>query len=162
VESLDIAPNAPKFDARVYLDAIGEAMAELSRSGDDRFILVQNLFSDGEPAIDDFNRVPKRRSAKAPGARAPVKSRGREPSREITMKIITAAAAKNDFDEFLNMARREPIVVTKNNRPVGVFLSMEDIEDTILGKRALEAHAEGYLSADESEKLLDDLLNAPD
>jgi prevent-host-death family protein len=57
------------------------------------------------------------------------------------MKIITAAAAKNDFDEFLNMARREPIVVTKNNRPVAIFLSMEDVEDTILGKRALEAHA---------------------
>ena len=41
------------------------------------------------------------------------------------------------------MARREPIVVTKDDRAVGVFLSMEDVEDTIGGKRALKAHAEG-------------------
>ena len=78
------------------------------------------------------------------------------------MKIITAAAAKNAFDEFLDMARHEPIVVTKDDRAVGVFLSMEDVEDTIWGKRALKAHAEGYLSADESEKLLDDLVKATD
>jgi hypothetical protein len=40
------------------------------------------------------------------------------------MKIITAAAAKSDFDEILDMTRREPIVVTKDDRAVGVFLSM--------------------------------------
>ena len=39
---------------------------------------------------------------------------------------------------------------------------MDDIEDTIWGKRALEAHAEGYLSANESGKLLDDLPSAVD
>jgi hypothetical protein len=58
-------PDAPKFQARVYLDAVVEAMAALSRNGDDRFILVQNLFSDGEPAIDDYLPPPKRRRAKA-------------------------------------------------------------------------------------------------
>ena len=56
------------------------------------------------------------------------------------MKIITAAA-KNAFRKFLDMARREPVVVTKNRRPVGVFLSMEDLEDTVWGERALKAHA---------------------
>ena len=40
------------------------------------------------------------------------------------MKTITAAAAKNAFGKFLDMARREPVVVTKNDRPVGVFLSI--------------------------------------
>ena len=78
------------------------------------------------------------------------------------MKTITAAAAKNSFGKFLDMARREPVIVTKNDRPVGVFMSMEDIEDTIWGERALKAHAEGYLSAEESSKLLDELLNAAD
>ncbi|MGO9743956.1 MAG: type II toxin-antitoxin system Phd/YefM family antitoxin [Roseiarcus sp.] len=78
------------------------------------------------------------------------------------MKTITAAAAKNAFGKFLDMARREPVLVTKNDRPVGVFLSMEDIEDTIWGERARKAHEEGYLSADESEMLLDDILNAQD
>ncbi len=78
------------------------------------------------------------------------------------MKIITAAAAKNAFGKFLDMARREPVVVTKNDRPVGVFLSMEDLEDTIWGERALKAHAEGYLGPAASKKLLDDLLRAKD
>ncbi len=78
------------------------------------------------------------------------------------MKIITAAAAKNAFGKFLDMARREPVVVTKNDRPVGVFLSVEDLEDTIWGERALKAHAEGYLAQAASKKLLDDLLRAKD
>jgi prevent-host-death family protein len=78
------------------------------------------------------------------------------------MKTITAAAAKNAFGKFLDMARREPILVTKNDRPVGVFLSMEDLEDTVWGERALKAHREGYLGPGASEKLLDDLLDAED
>jgi prevent-host-death family protein len=78
------------------------------------------------------------------------------------MKTITAAAAKNAFGKFLDMARREPVVVTKNDRPVGVFLSIEDLEDTVWGERALRAHREGYLGAEESKKLLDDLIHAED
>jgi len=78
------------------------------------------------------------------------------------MKIITAAAAKSAFGKFLDMAHREPVVVTKNDRPVGVFLSVEDLEDTIWGERALKAHAEGYLGPAASGNLLDDLLRAKD
>jgi prevent-host-death family protein len=78
------------------------------------------------------------------------------------MKTITAAAAKSAFGKFLDMARREPVVVTKNDRPVGVFLSIEDLEDTIWGERALRAHNEGYLGAKDSEKLLDNLIHAKD
>ena len=77
-------------------------------------------------------------------------------------EVITAAAAKNAFGKFLDMARREPVVVTKNDRPVGVFLSVEDLEDTIWGERALKAHAEGYVGQAASTKLLDDLLRAED
>ena len=78
------------------------------------------------------------------------------------MKTITAAAAKSAFGKFLDMARREPVVVTKNDRPVGVFLSIEDLEDTIWGERALRAHNEGCLGAKDSEKLLDNLIHAKD
>ena len=78
------------------------------------------------------------------------------------MKTMTAAEAKNAFGKFLDTARREPVVVTKNNRAVGVFLSMEDLEDTVWGERALRADAEGYLDADQSEKLLKRLANATD
>jgi prevent-host-death family protein len=78
------------------------------------------------------------------------------------MKTITAAAAKNSFGKFLDMAQREPVLVTKNNRPIGVFLSMEDLEDTIWAERALKAHEAGYLSVDESESLIQSLLDVQD
>jgi prevent-host-death family protein len=76
------------------------------------------------------------------------------------MKTITAAEAKNSFGKFLDMAQREPVLVTKNNRPVGVFLSMEDLEDTVWAEKALKAHAEGYIGSEASENLIDTLLKA--
>jgi prevent-host-death family protein len=48
------------------------------------------------------------------------------------LKIITAADAKNAFGSFLDAVQHEPIVVTKQNRPVGVMLSMQDIK-TLFG-----------------------------
>jgi len=46
------------------------------------------------------------------------------------MKIMTARDAKNHFGEFLDAARREPVVVTRNDRPVGIMISVEDAADT--------------------------------
>jgi prevent-host-death family protein len=77
---------------------------------------------------------------------------------EKTMKTMTAAQAKNSFGQFLDFAQREPVLVTKQNRPVGVFLSMQDLEDTVLGERALRAHAEGYIGLEESRSFVDRLL----
>ncbi len=76
------------------------------------------------------------------------------------MKTISAADAKNRFGEFLDAAQREPVVVTKNNRPVGVFFSMQDIEDTVWGELARKAHAEGYLSSEDSEATLKKIVDA--
>ena len=76
------------------------------------------------------------------------------------MKTVTAAAAKNSFGKFLDMAQREPVLVTKNNRPVGVFLSMEDIEDTIWGERARLARSQGMIGAPESGRLIERLIDA--
>jgi len=78
------------------------------------------------------------------------------------MKTMTAAQAKNAFGKFLDMAQREPVLVTKMNRPVGVFLSMADLEDTIWGERAIAAHREGYIGAAESRALIDSLLDEKD
>jgi prevent-host-death family protein len=47
------------------------------------------------------------------------------------MKVMTARDAKNHFGEFLDSARREPVIVTKNDRPVGIMISMEDAADTL-------------------------------
>jgi len=54
--------GAPKLDPRRLLDAIVEAQNALSRIGDNRGVLVQNLFVDGDAAPDDFApRSPNRR-----------------------------------------------------------------------------------------------------
>jgi prevent-host-death family protein len=44
---------------------------------------------------------------------------------------MTARDAKNHFGEFLDSARREPVVVTRNDRPVGIMISVEDAADTL-------------------------------
>lgn len=59
------------------------------------------------------------------------------------MKAMTAREAKNRFGEFLDMARREPVIVTKNDRPVGIFISIEDAADTLIPERFMEMET-GY------------------
>jgi prevent-host-death family protein len=78
------------------------------------------------------------------------------------MKTITAAKAKNNFGQFLDMAQREPVIVTKNDRPVGIFMSFQDFEDRIWAERADEAHRQGYIGVEASEALLQKLLKASD
>ena len=43
------------------------------------------------------------------------------------MKTISSKEAQNSFGAFLDTAQREPVVVTRRNRPVGVMLSMENL-----------------------------------
>ncbi len=45
----------------------------------------------------------------------------------MSMKTITSKEAQNSFGAFLDSAQREPIMVTRRNRPVGVMLSMENL-----------------------------------
>ena len=44
------------------------------------------------------------------------------------MKVMTAKDAKNSFDILMDTAQREPVLVTKRNRLVGIFLSTQEIE----------------------------------
>lgn len=78
----------------------------------------------------------------------------------MTMKTMSAANAKTHFGKFLDTAQREPVLVTKKNRPVGVFFSMEDIENTIWAEQARKAHDEGYIGVKESAELLNKILKA--
>lgn len=78
------------------------------------------------------------------------------------MKTFTAVDAKTRFGQFLDAAQREPVVVTKKDRPVGVFFSIEDIEDTIWGEEVKAAHNEGYLSSEDSSARITELLHAQD
>jgi len=76
------------------------------------------------------------------------------------MKIMSSSAAKRAFGKFLGAARREPVIVTRRGRQVGVFLSASHLEDMIWGERALAAHREGYLGPRKSRKLIASLLTA--
>ncbi len=58
--------------------------------------------------------------------------------RDTFMKVMTARDAKNHFGEFLDSARREPVIVTKNDRPVGIMISIEDAADTLLPEMLLD------------------------
>jgi prevent-host-death family protein len=78
------------------------------------------------------------------------------------MKTMTAAKAKNNFGQLLDSAQREPVVITKNDRPVGILMSIEDFEDKIWAERAEQAHKEGYIGHDESMALINSLLAAKD
>ena len=59
------------------------------------------------------------------------------------MKTLSARDAKNRFGEFIDTARREPVLVTKNDRPVGIFLSIEDAAETLVPERFME-HEPGH------------------
>lgn len=75
---------------------------------------------------------------------------------------MTAVEAKTHFGKFLDNAQREPVLITKKNRPVGIMFSMQDLEDSIWSEQALKAHKEGYIGTKNSKKLIDDMLNAKD
>ena len=52
----------------------------------------------------------------------------------MTMKTMTASTASKNFGEYIDAARREPVVVTRQNRPVAVTFSIEDAEELLRSK----------------------------
>lgn len=47
----------------------------------------------------------------------------------MNMKTMTASIASKEFGRYLDAAQREPVIVTKKNRPVAVTVSFEDWEE---------------------------------
>ena len=82
------------------------------------------------------------------------------------MKTLGASDAKNRFGELLDLARREPIQISKKGRKVAVMLSVEEferlsnLEEEIWALKAEKAKKEGLIGVSESEALLEELLNA--
>ena len=85
---------------------------------------------------------------------------------EKRMKTLGASEAKNRFGELLDLARREPIQISKKGRNVVVVLSVEEferlseLENELLAFKAEKAQREGFIGESESEALLEKLLNA--
>lgn len=71
------------------------------------------------------------------------------------MKTMTARDAKTHFGEFLDAVQREPVVVTKNNRPVGIMLSIQDAADTLIPEMFMDKEAgyDEWFAARVSERL---------
>jgi prevent-host-death family protein len=61
----------------------------------------------------------------------------------MTMQVMTARDAKTRFGEALDTMQREPILITKNSRPVGVMVSLDDLKGTYLADLFIEKE-EGY------------------
>lgn len=82
------------------------------------------------------------------------------------MVTLTSKEAKEKFGMLADMARREPVSITKHNRPSLVVMSseryaeIEAIEDAMWLAKAKAAEKEGYLSPEESEDFVREILNA--
>ena len=59
------------------------------------------------------------------------------------MKTISARDAKTRFGELLDTMQREPVMVTKNNRLVGIMISIKDAADTLIPELFMEKE-DGY------------------
>lgn len=57
-----------------------------------------------------------------------------------TMQVMTAKDAKTNFGELIISVQREPVLITKNNKPVGVFVSLEDLKDTVIAEKILGSY----------------------
>lgn len=60
------------------------------------------------------------------------------------MKIMTAADAKRHFGKLLDDCQREPVLVSKNGRPVAVMVSIHDLKDTPWERKILETFPEAF------------------
>ena len=78
------------------------------------------------------------------------------------MKKMSAAEAKTRFGQFLDNAQREPVLITKKDRPVGVFFSLQDLEDTVWAEEAIRADQEGYIGPQKSIELMNKYRDAAD
>jgi len=59
---------------------------------------------------------------------------------------MTAKEAKNSFGVFIDTAQHEPVLIVKRKKPVGIFLSIEeiknipDLKNSLLNYMAKEVH----------------------
>ncbi len=48
-----------------------------------------------------------------------------------TMQTMTASVANREFGKYLDTVQREPVLLTKKNRPVAVTMSVTDAEELL-------------------------------
>jgi len=72
----------------------------------------------------------------------------------MNISVMPAKEAKNSFWNFINTAQREPVVVTKKNKPVWVFLSIKDLSNY----KEISEKIEIYFNNDKKENPFLDML----
>lgn len=86
----------------------------------------------------------------------------------MTTKTIPATQAKTQFAQLIDDARLAPVTITRNNRPVAIVLSpekyelLERLDDGYWGEQAAAAEKEGAFSVEQSERLIEAILNEKD
>jgi prevent-host-death family protein len=60
---------------------------------------------------------------------------------ESVMKSLSAADAKNSFGHLIDLARHEPVMIEKHNRPVVVVISVEEY-NRLLGEACAQPSAD--------------------
>ena len=84
------------------------------------------------------------------------------------MNKYTATEAKDHFGELIDDSRTAPVKIVRNNKEVAVVISIEEyhrlmaLEDSWLAAKAKQASTEGYIGKNNSEALLERMLNAKD
>ena len=82
------------------------------------------------------------------------------------MVTLSSKEAKDRFGVLMDTARREPVTITKHSRPFVVVVSteryaeLEALEDALWESRAIAAEKKGYLTTEESEEVVQRILNA--
>jgi prevent-host-death family protein len=59
------------------------------------------------------------------------------------MQVMNAKDAQARFGEALNAMQKEPVLITQNNQPVGMMVSLADLEGTHLADQFM-AKEDGY------------------
>ncbi|RTZ67011.1 MAG: hypothetical protein DSZ29_01735 [Aquificaceae bacterium] len=93
------------------------------------------------------------------------------------MKVMTAKEAKNAFGVFIDTAQREPVLVTKRERPIGIFLSIQEVgkipelkdkllstinhqvKNPLLSMLGANKKNKSFMSANEADKFMEVLRN---
>jgi len=82
------------------------------------------------------------------------------------MLTIPASEMKQRFGKYLNSALQEPVVIEKSGHPTAVMLSLAEyerlhaIEDAWWGAQAEKALQSGWVGMEETQRRLQDKLNA--
>lgn len=72
----------------------------------------------------------------------------------MTMKVMSAKEAKNAFGIFVDTAQVEPVLVTKRSRPVGVFLSIQEIKKVPELRKSLVSHLDNEHDSEDSFSMM--------